>query len=76
MSADLCLRGSLILPDSVLPDAYLLIRSGKIASIQREPPPWNGPLIELKPGYVSPGFIDIHVHGGPERITWTEPRKR
>jgi N-acetylglucosamine-6-phosphate deacetylase len=64
VSADLCLRGNLILPDSVLPDTYLLIRSGKIASIQREPPPWNGPFIELKNGYVSPGFIDIHVHGG------------
>jgi N-acetylglucosamine-6-phosphate deacetylase len=65
VSSDLCLRGNLILPDSVLPDAHLLIRNGRITSIQREPPPsWNGPLIELKRGYVSPGFIDIHVHGG------------
>jgi N-acetylglucosamine-6-phosphate deacetylase len=62
--SDLCLRGNLVLPDSVLPDAFLLIRSGKIASIQTECPSWSGPIIELKSGYVSPGFIDIHVHGG------------
>jgi N-acetylglucosamine-6-phosphate deacetylase len=63
--ADLCLKGNLILPESVLPDAYLLIRAGRIFSVDHEPPhSWDGTLIEVKQGYVSPGFIDIHVHGG------------
>src|SRR5690348_468109 len=65
VSADLCLHGSIILPDSVLPDAHLLIRDGRIVSVQRDwPDAWSGPVIEVKPGYISPGFIDIHVHGG------------
>jgi N-acetylglucosamine-6-phosphate deacetylase len=65
VAADLCLRGNIILPESVLPDAYLLIRAGRIVSVDRErPQAWNAAVIEVKQGYISPGFIDIHVHGG------------
>lgn len=53
------------MPGSVSADAHLLVRNGRIASVDREPPSdWNGSLIEVKRGYISPGFIDIHVHGG------------
>jgi N-acetylglucosamine-6-phosphate deacetylase len=65
MPDELCLHGNLILPDAVLADGYLIIRSGKIAAIEQEKPhKWPGPIIETGDGYVSPGFIDIHVHGG------------
>ena len=65
MSNDLCLHGNLILPDAVLDDAYIVARNGMIAAInRRKPSSWTGPVIEAGPGYISPGFVDIHVHGG------------
>jgi N-acetylglucosamine-6-phosphate deacetylase len=65
MADNICFHGSLILPDSVLHDAYLLVRNGRIAEIaQTQPQSWTGAVIEIEHGYLSPGFIDIHVHGG------------
>lgn len=62
---DLCLRGNLILPDSILSGAWLLIRAGRIAGIEgSKPASWAGPVIEAGDGYIAPGFIDLHVHGG------------
>ncbi len=65
MADSLCLHGNLILPDSVLDDAYLVCLDGKITSIDRhKPASWAGPAIDAGDGYISPGFVDIHVHGG------------
>jgi N-acetylglucosamine-6-phosphate deacetylase len=64
MPAEFCFHGNLILPDTVLADAYLTVRDGKIAAIGPSKPNADEPLIEAGDGYVSPGFIDIHVHGG------------
>jgi N-acetylglucosamine-6-phosphate deacetylase len=62
---DFCLRANLILPNAVLPSAYLVVKNGRISQIEStRPASWNGPLIEVETGYVSPGYIDIHVHGG------------
>ncbi len=60
-----CLQGNLILPDAVLEEAFLVVENGKIAAIERQKPSfYTGPVTEIRDGYVSPGFIDIHVHGG------------
>lgn len=64
MPAALCLHGNLIFPDVVLNDAYVVARNGRITTIGREQPSWDGPVFEAGDGYISPGFIDIHVHGG------------
>lgn len=61
---DLLICGvTLILPDRLLPAAALGVRGGRIA--------WLGPQSQAPaarqtvhgPGYLSPGFIDLHTHG-------------
>jgi len=64
-SAALCFHGNLILPDTVLTEAFLFIEGGIITAIERQKlSSHTGPVIEAKNRYISPGFIDIHVHGG------------
>ena len=61
----LCFQGDLILPDAILKSAFLVVEEGRIKAIETQKPSWfHGPIQEVKEGYVSPGFIDIHVHGG------------
>lgn len=55
--------GHAVLPDKVLSDTPLLIADGRIAAIG-VPCPEGAEVIDAKGGYVLPGFIDIHVHGG------------
>ena len=59
-------NGTLILPDHLLPDGMVICRNGKIVSAGRatEQLPKDAQMIDAKGGYISPGFIDIHVHGG------------
>ncbi len=54
-------HGELILPGSTLRDRYLVCESGRIAGIEAWPPR-GVPVVEGR--YISPGFIDLHVHGG------------
>ncbi len=54
-------HGELILPDRTVPDAYLVIEAGRILSIETDVPA-NTAVIEGT--YISPGFVDLHVHGG------------
>ncbi len=55
-----------ILPDRLVPDAGVLIRNGRIEKVGRAhmKTPAGAMLLDAGGGYVSPGFIDIHVHGG------------
>lgn len=55
-----------ILPDRLLPNARLLLRAGRILEISKDRArvPREAQVIDARGGYVSPGFIDIHVHGG------------
>ncbi len=55
-----------ILPDRLLEDALVLCQSGRILHVgpsSRKLPP-GAAIINANGGYISPGFIDIHVHGG------------
>jgi N-acetylglucosamine-6-phosphate deacetylase len=54
-------HGELILPDRTVPDAYLVTESGRILSIDGVAPA-DTEIIEGR--YISPGFVDLHVHGG------------
>jgi len=58
-------RGNVILPDRALSDAAVRVEGGRIAEV--------GPVvaggaaanvIDVGDGYVAPGFVDLHVHGG------------
>jgi len=58
-------NGRIITPNGIIKDGSILIADGKIAAISEghiEAP--NAMEIDAGDKYVSPGFIDIHVHGG------------
>ena len=55
----------LVLPDRVIEDGWLRIAGGRIDALgtATDPVP-AGPVRDLAGRYVTPGFVDIHVHGG------------
>ncbi len=59
-------NGTVILPDRLLPDATLICQNGRIKSVgaRSQRVPKDATVIDAEGGYISPGFIDIHVHGG------------
>lgn len=58
-------NGTLILPDKLIDAGAVLCERGKISAIGKHiAAPKNALVIDAKGGYISPGFIDIHVHGG------------
>ncbi|HVY73906.1 MAG TPA: N-acetylglucosamine-6-phosphate deacetylase [Puia sp.] len=57
-------NGRIITPDGIIP-GNLLITGNSISRIHKDPISISGSLeIDAKGNYVSPGFIDLHVHGG------------
>lgn len=58
-------NGTLILPDTLIEGGAVLCERGKITAVGKSiAEPKNAIVIDAKGGYISPGFIDIHVHGG------------
>lgn len=58
-------NGTLILPDKLIAGGAVLCEGGKIKAVgARVSAPKNAVVVDAKGGYISPGFIDIHVHGG------------
>lgn len=55
-----------ILPDRLIEDAWVLGENGKIVSISKRKPKVSAEtqVVDGRGDYLSPGFIDIHVHGG------------
>ena len=60
-------NASIILYGRILKRASLTIKNSKIAAINR-PAPKDAVLINAYGSYLSPGFIDTHIHGRPEEI--------
>jgi N-acetylglucosamine-6-phosphate deacetylase len=60
------LRGAeVLLPEGRIERADVLIEGGKIAQVAtRIKPPPEAQIVELSGLTLSPGFIDVHVHGG------------
>lgn len=58
-------HATLVLPDRVVPDAFLIINEGKIIFIGMGdyPSSLSDIVIDAQENYVAPGFIDIHSHG-------------
>lgn len=58
-------NGDVITPYKIIKSGTILIKDGKIVDLKAgniDAP--DGESIDAKGNYISPGFIDIHVHGG------------
>ncbi|QDU30056.1 N-acetylglucosamine-6-phosphate deacetylase [Anatilimnocola aggregata] len=65
MSLPLVFRGQLVLPDRIEPGA-LVVQGERIQAVlpANAPLPPQAEVIDVEDGFISPGFIDLHVHGG------------
>lgn len=69
MSSIYIINGTVILHEALLKNAAVLIKGKKIISVGRKiRPPKDAAIIDADGAYVSPGFIDTHIHGEPEKI--------
>ena len=57
-------NATLVLADCLLEDAWLLVEEGKIAQYGTGIPVDADEVVDCKGEYLSPGFIDVHCHGG------------
>ena len=58
-------NGSAVLPDRVLDRASIRIDGDRITSIcEGDESSETGEKVDLQDGYLLPGFVDLHVHGG------------
>ena len=56
--------GDIVLPDRILTNAALVIDEGRIAAIETtRSVPSGASIVDVRDGFVVPGFIDVHVHG-------------
>jgi N-acetylglucosamine-6-phosphate deacetylase len=60
------INGTLVLPDRLVPEGAIDVAEGRLTAVGRQEslPPWSGPTVDAAGGFVAPGFIDLHVHGG------------
>ncbi len=61
--------GNVILPDCVLEKGAVLVREGRIAGVGplqqiKEQAIGNAVQMKIDAGFIAPGYIDLHVHGG------------
>ncbi len=63
MTAKIFLNGTLVLPDRLLPGGMVKIAGGRITAVGSEAQT-EGEVIDLAGGYLAPGYVDLHVHGG------------
>ena len=56
--------GRFLLPEGIRTGLALVVEDGRIAAIVPEAESPAGERVDARGQYVSPGFIDMHVHGG------------
>ncbi len=58
-------NGTLIMEDALREDSYVLCEGDRIIRMGRGSRiPKAAEIIDARGGYISPGFVDMHVHGG------------
>jgi N-acetylglucosamine-6-phosphate deacetylase len=58
-------NGKIITPERIIPNGSLIIENGKIIEVSDHSPDIpEAANLDAGGRYISPGFIDIHVHGG------------
>jgi N-acetylglucosamine-6-phosphate deacetylase len=55
---------SVVTPTGVLTDGWVAVSGSVITRVGTGPPPPGDPTVQLPGGWLLPGFIDLHVHGG------------
>jgi hypothetical protein len=56
------LHGTVVSDDSVVPDGWLAVQSGKILSITKDKPSVANAIVIETSGYIYPGLVDLHNH--------------
>jgi N-acetylglucosamine-6-phosphate deacetylase len=57
------INARLIFPDGVREGLELAVEEGKISAIREQTQARGEEIVDLGGNYLSPGFIDLHVHG-------------
>lgn len=58
-------NGTIVLEDRLLPNGVVEVEGPRIRSVSPAAPPFDGQeLVDLEGGYLVPGYIDLHIHGG------------
>ena len=65
MTANLFHNGVIVLPDGFLPGGAVETVGDRIVAVSATPPPLtDAECVDLEGGYLAPGFVDLHIHGG------------
>lgn len=65
MSLTAFVHGTAILPDRLIEGAVVVCQRGRIVALgARVKPPRGATLVDAGGGYIAPGFVDLHCHGG------------
>ena len=65
--ASILFRGKVILPTRLLPRGAVVVENERIVTVGSDDDvkaPIGAIMVDAGDGYVSPGFVDIHTHGG------------
>jgi N-acetylglucosamine-6-phosphate deacetylase len=57
-------NGTIVLADSLHRGGSVGIEGDRVRSVSTDRPPDDADVVDLQGGYLTPGFIDLHVHGG------------
>jgi N-acetylglucosamine-6-phosphate deacetylase len=61
----LTFKGRVVLPDRILDHGVVVCRDGRIERVSSSRRlPQKSTMIDAQGGWIVPGFVDIHVHGG------------
>ncbi len=65
MGTSFAIKGKIVLPFQGVREGLITIQDGKITSVDHDMGGARGSeVLELPESFISPGFIDVHVHGG------------
>src|SRR5262245_42347880 len=67
MHSSIAFRGTLVLPENLLPEGVVVVANGRLVAVGRAcdvPLPAGVAFTDAQGGYISPGFVDIPTHGG------------
>lgn len=65
--SSLVFRGTVVLPDSLIRQGVVVVQGDRITAVGQASDvsaPAGATVIDAGDGYVCPGFVDIHTHGG------------